>query len=74
MINPWSQRFLTYCAWVMHIYASVIYVSFDSVNSPSPIQSQAIILTNAGLLLIGPLQTHFSDMWMTIKRFSRKKK
>ena len=44
------------------IYASVNRVSIGSDNGLSPIRRQAIIWTNAGILLIEPLGTKFSEM------------
>ena len=36
----------------------------------SPGRRQAIIWTNAGILLIGPLRTNFSDIFIGIQTFS----
>ena len=44
-------------------------ISIGSVNGLSPIQRQAIIWTNAGLLPIGPLGTDFSEILIKYKRF-----
>ena len=44
-----------------HIYASVIWVSIGSDNGLSPDRCQAIIWTNAGILLIWPLGTTLSE-------------
>ena len=44
-----------------------------SDNSLSPGRHQAIIWTNAGLLLIGPLGTNFSEILIEILTFSFKK-
>ena len=41
-----------------------------SDNGLSPDRRQAIILTNAGLLLIGPLGTNFSEILIGIHTFS----
>ena len=41
-----------------------------SDHSLSPDRSQAIIWSNAGLLLIGHLGTNFSEIWIKIKNFS----
>ena len=49
---------------------SVNRVSIDSDNGLSPIQRQAIILTNAGSFLIGPLGTNFSEILMKTKNLS----
>ena len=42
-------------------------------NGLSPAQHQAIIWTNAGMLLILPLGTNFSEMLIEIGTFSFKK-
>ena len=52
------------------IYASVNWVSIGSDNGLSPIRRQDIILTNAGLLSIGPLGTNFSEVLIKIQYFS----
>ena len=39
----------------------------------SPVQCQAIIWTNAGLLSIGHLETCFTEIWIAIPAFSIKK-
>ena len=44
------------------MYASVIRVSTGSDNGLSPIRRQAIIETNAGLVLIETLGTNFSEV------------
>ena len=43
-----------------------------SDNDLSPGRRQAIILTNAGILLIGPLGTNFSEILIGIQTFSFK--
>ena len=43
-----------------------------SDNCLMPGKCKAIIWTNVGLLWFGPLGTHFSDIWITIPRFSLK--
>ena len=47
--------------------------SIGSDNGLSPGRRQAIIWTNAGLLLIGPLGTNFSEILIEIQTFSFKK-
>ena len=47
--------------------------NIDSDNGLSPGRRQAIIWTNAGLLLIGPLGTNFSEILSEIRSFSFKK-
>ena len=44
-----------------------------SYNGLSPDRRQAIIWTNAGILLIGPLGTNFSEIFIGINKFSFKK-
>ena len=44
-----------------------------SDNGLSPGRRQAIIWTNAGILLIGHLGTNFSEIWIWIQTFSFKK-
>ena len=46
-------------------------ISYD--NGLSPERRQAIIWTNAGILLIGPLVTNFSEILIEIHTFSFKK-
>ena len=48
-------------------------VSIDSDNGLSPDQRRAIIWTNAGILLIGPLGMKFIEMLIEIDAFSFKK-
>ena len=45
----------------------------DSDNGLSPDRHQAIIWTNSGLLLIGPLRINFSEILIEILTFSFKK-
>ena len=44
-----------------------------SDNGLSPGRHQAIMWTNAGILLIGPLETNFSEIFTEIHTFSFKK-
>ena len=44
-----------------------------SDNGLSPGRHQAIIWSNTGILLIGPLATHFSEILIGIQTFSFKK-
>ena len=52
------------------MYVSVNWVSIGSDNGLSPDRLQAIIWTNAGILLIGPLGTNFREIWFNIQNFS----
>ena len=63
---------LTHWSRVTHICVSKLTI-IGSDNGLSPGRRQAIIWTNAGLLLIGPLGTNFSEMLIEIHTFSFKK-
>ena len=60
-----QTKYLTEAEW--RIYA------IDSDNGLSPGRRQAIIWPNAGILLIGPLGTYFSEILIEIHTFSFKK-
>ena len=55
-----------------HISVSDLTI-IDSDNGLSPGRLQAIIRTNAGILLIRPLGTNFCEIWIEIILFSFKK-
>ena len=55
-----------------HIYVSKLTV-ISPDNGLSPGWRQAIIWTNAGILLIGPLGTNFNEIFIEIHTFSFKK-
>ena len=55
-----------------HICVSTLTI-IGSDNGLSPDRRQAIIWTNAGILLIGPLGTNFSEITIEILTFSFKK-
>ena len=62
--------------WLSHwgrvrIYASELSI-IGSDNGLSPSRHQAIIWTNDGILLIGPLGTNFSEILIEIPTFSFK--
>ena len=63
---------LTHWGRVTHICVSKLSI-IDSDNGLSPERRQAIIWTNAGILLIGPLGTNFSEILIEILTFSFKK-
>ena len=52
----------------MHIYVSNLTI-IGSDNGLSPGRRQAIIWTNAGILLIGPLGTNFNEIFTEIDTF-----
>ena len=60
--------------WGRVTYICVSKLTFiGSNNGLSPDRRQAIILTNAGLLLIGPLGTKFNEILIEILTFSFKR-
>ena len=63
---------LTYWGRVTHICVSDLTIT-GSDNGLSPGRRQAIIRTNIGILLIRPLGTNFSEIWIEILIFSFKK-
>ena len=63
---------LTHWGRVTHICVSNLTI-IGSDNGLSPGRRQAIIWTNAGILLIGPLGTNFSEISIEILPFSFKK-
>ena len=62
----------THWGRVTHICVST-NINIDSDNGLSPGRRQAIIWTNAGILLIGLLGTNFSEILIKIYTFSFKK-
>ena len=63
---------LTHWGRVTHSCVSKLTIT-DSDNGLSPGRRQAIIWTNAGILLIGPLGKNFSEILIEIYTFSFKK-
>ena len=63
---------LTHWSRVTHICIGKLTI-IGSDNGLSPERRQAIIWTNAGILLIGPLGTNFSEILIGIQIFSFKK-
>ena len=63
---------LTHWGRVTHICVSKLTI-IGSDNGLSPGRRQAIIWTNAGILLIGPLRTNFNEISIEIHTFSFKK-
>ena len=63
---------LTHWGRVMHICAGKLII-IGSDNGLSPGRRQAIFWTNAGILLIGPFGTNFSEILIAIETFSFKK-
>ena len=63
---------LTHWGWVAHICVSKLTI-IGSDNGLSPGRRQAIIWTNAGILLIEPLGTNLSEILIGIQILSFKK-
>ena len=61
---------LTHWGRVTHICVSNLTIT-GSDNGLSPGRRQAIIWTNAGILLIGPLGTNFSEILIDINTFKK---
>ena len=70
LVNMCSE--ITHWGRVTHICVSKLAI-IGSDNGLSPDRRQAIIWTNAGLLLIGPLGTNFIEILIGIQTFSFKK-
>ena len=66
------RSWLTHWGRVTHICVSKLTI-IGSDNGLSPDRRQALIWTNAGILLIGPLGTNFSEILIEILTFSFKK-
>ena len=71
MVSP-SHNDLTHWGRVTHICVGNL-TNIDSDNGLLPGRRQAIIWTNAGLLLIGPLGTNLNEILSEIRSFSFKK-
>ena len=81
VLYSWGARYISLMlAWKILInWGRVTHISVDkltiigSYNGLSPERRQAIIWTNAGIWLIGPLGTNFSGILIEIQTFSLKK-
>ena len=63
---------LTHWGRITHIYViKLTIIGSDNALSPGP--RQAIILASAGISLIGPVETNFSEILIEIHKFSFKK-
>ena len=71
-ISPFHLHALTHWGRATHICVGKL-TTIGSDNGLSPGRRQAIIWTNTGILLIGPLGTHFSEILIGIQTFSIKK-
>ena len=70
--NVFKNCILTHWGSLTHICISELNI-IDSDNGLSPGRRQAIISTNAGILLIRPLETNFSEILIGNQTFSFKK-
>ena len=68
----WTNADLTHWGRVTHICVGKL-TNIDSDNGLSPERRQAIIWTNAGILLFGPLGTNFSEFLIGIHTFHSRK-
>ena len=68
----WKHKHLTHWGRVTHIWVSELTI-IGSDNGLSPSRRQAIICTNAGILLIRPLGTNFNEILIEIHIISFKK-
>ena len=64
-VAPGADTPLTHWGWVTHICVGKLTI-IGSDNGLSPGRRQAIIWTNPGILLIGPLETKFSEILIEI--------
>ena len=69
---PRGQWVISLRGWVTHICVSRL-TNIGSDNGLSPGRRQAIIWTIAGILLIGPLGTNFSEILSEFKHFLSRK-
>ena len=67
-----KEKVLTHWGRATHICVGKLTI-IGSDNGLSPGRRQAIIWTNAGILLIGPLETNFSEILIKILKVSFKK-
>ena len=71
-VNGQAAGGLTHWGWVAHLCVSKLTI-VGSDNGLSPGRRQAIIWTNAAMLLIQPLGTNFIEILIEIHTFSFKK-
>ena len=72
LLYMWFNLTLTHWGRVTHICVVNLTI-IGSDNGLSPGRRQALIWTNAGILLIGPLGTNFIEILIGIQTFSFKK-
>ena len=69
-LTYWHIFNATHWSWVMHICISMITIIGSDNGLSLGQRQQAIIWTNAGILLIGPLGTNFGEILIEIHSFS----
>ena len=67
-----TRKILTHWGWVMHMCVGNLTI-IGSNNDLSPGRRQAIIWTNAGILIIGHLRTNFSEISIELLQFHSRK-
>ena len=72
LLNHAASAIKTHWGRVTHICVGKLIIIISD-NGLSPERRQAIIWTSAGILLIGPLGTNFSEILIEIQTFSLKK-
>ena len=82
----WNKSYMFHACWQWYIYRAILthwgrvthicvgnLIIIGSDNGLSPGRRQAIIWTNAGILLIGTLGTNFTEILIEIQTFSLEK-
>ena len=73
----YMSMYILWHVWLIEaewcIHRSVNYAIIGSDNGLSPVRRQAIIWSNVDLSLIEPLWTNFSETWIRMQQFSKKK-
>ena len=67
------RSLLTRWGWETHICVNKLYAIIGPDNGSAPVGHQAIIWTNAGIVLIGPLGTRVNEILIKIHTFLFKK-
>ena len=64
--NRYSMKAFINALWITRYERWVIKAIIGSDNGLSPVRRQAIIWSNAGLLLIGLMRSTFIEIWIQI--------
>ena len=74
LLKQYAHDFASFLVVLQIILAdSYIYIRQGASSDIMAIRRQAIIWTNAGVSLIGPLETNFSEIFVEMYTFSFKK-